>query len=107
MPHSTTFLACLALTVLATTAASAQTVAVYQTTPDLLKALSPGQKLHFSAKAAPAATAPLITVDDTQRFQEIDGFGASLTDAAGWLFAKKLSPEQTEATFKTHRSARG
>jgi glucosylceramidase len=29
----------------------------------------------------------------------IDGFGASLTDAAAWLFAKKLTPEQTGATF--------
>jgi len=27
-------------------------------------------------------------VDDSQRFQQIDGFGASLTDAAAWLFAK-------------------
>ena len=39
-------------------------------------------------------------MDDAQRFQEIDGFGASLTDAAAWLFAKKLTPAQTDATFK-------
>ena len=49
----------------------------------------------------PTRTIPQITVDDTQRFQEIDGFGASLTDAAAWLFAKKLSPAQTEAAFKS------
>jgi len=35
--------------------------------------------------------APLITVDDAQRFQEIDGFGASLTDSAAWLFTTRLS----------------
>ena len=39
-------------------------------------------------------------MDDAQRFQEIDGFGASLTDAAAWLFAKKLTPAQTDAAFK-------
>src|ERR1039458_9478450 len=101
MPRTTMFAACLALAALATAGAGAQSVAVYQTTPDLLKALSQGQKLHFSAKAVPVATASLITVDDTQRFQEIDGFGASLTDAAAWLFAKKLTPAQTDAAFKT------
>ena len=43
---------------------------------------------------------PVITVDDGQRFQTIDGFGASLTDAAAWLFAKKMTPAQTDETFK-------
>jgi glucosylceramidase len=80
-------------------AAGAQAVSVYQTTPDLLETLSERQTLHFSSKASPAASAPLITVDDAQRFQEIDGFGASLTDAAAWLFAKKLTPAQTDAAF--------
>ncbi len=80
--------------------ARAQSVAVYQTTPDLLEALSQRETLHFS-KAGPTATSPLITVDDAQRFQEIDGFGASLTDAAAWLFAKKLTPAETDAAFKT------
>src|SRR5208337_403923 len=98
MPRSTIFAACLALSVLA---ASAQSVSVYQTTPDLLEALSQRQTLHFSVKAGAAESAPLIAVDDAQRFQEIDGFGASLTDAAAWLFAKKLTPAQTDAAFKS------
>src|ERR1035441_2852768 len=100
MPRATMFTACLALAALATAWAGAQSVSVYQTTPDLLEALSQRETLHFSAKAAPPETAPLITVDDAQRFQEIDGFGASLTDAAAWLFAKKLTPAQTDAAFK-------
>src|SRR5580658_3243409 len=79
--------------------ASAQSVTVYQTTPDLLEALSQRQTLHFAGKPAPGA-APVVTVDDGQRFQEIDGFGASLTDSAAWLFAKKLPPAQTDAAFK-------
>jgi glucosylceramidase len=78
---------------------SAQTVAVSQTTPDLREGLSPRGKLHF-AKAAPGANIPVITVDDGQRFQEIDGFGASLTDSAAWLFAKKLPPKQSDTAFR-------
>lgn len=78
---------------------AAQSVAVYQTTPDLLEALSQREALHFSAKGGPG-TLPAITVDDGQKFQQVDGFGASLTDAAAWLIAKKLTPAQTDATFK-------
>ena len=92
--------------ILLTSMASAQSVAVYQTTPDLLEGLSERATLHFAVKAEPASTAPLITVDDAQRFQQIDGFGASLTDSAAWLFAKKLSPAQTDAAFKTLFSRR-
>jgi glucosylceramidase len=106
MSRTTVLAACLALATL-TTVASAQSVSVYQTAPDLSQALTPGEKLHFSAKAGAAATAPLIAVDDTQRFQVIDGFGASLTDAAAWLFAKKLTPAQTDATFKTLFTRKG
>ena len=93
--------ACLGLAILFPAGARAQSVAVYQTTPDLLEALSHCASLHFSSKAAGGAIAPVITVDDAQHFQEIDGFGASLTDAAAWLFAKKMSPAETDAAFAT------
>ena len=91
----------LAVAFLAATGAAAQSVSVYQPTPDLLEALSQRATLHFSPNAGTAPTIPVITIDDAQRFQEIDGFGASLTDSAAWLFAKKLSPSQTDAAFKT------
>jgi glucosylceramidase len=81
--------------------AGAQSISVYQTTPDLLEALSERATLHFSAGDGADAAAPQIIVDDAQRFQEIDGFGASLTDSAAWLFAKKLTSAQTDAAFKT------
>ncbi len=87
-----------ALIFLLPAAAGAQKVAVYQTTPDLLEALSERAALSFDK--AQLQDVPTITVDDAQRFQEIDGFGASLTDAAAWLFAKKLSPDQTARTFR-------
>ncbi|MGC1462410.1 MAG: glycoside hydrolase family 30 beta sandwich domain-containing protein [Terracidiphilus sp.] len=86
--------------------AGGQAISVYQTTPDLLESLSQRNTLRFSAKPDPGQAAPTITVDDGQRFQEIDGFGASLTDAAAWLFAKKLTAAQTDAAFKTLFSRR-
>jgi len=107
MKRPALFSACLALIFLAANAAGAQSVSVYQTTPDLLEALSERATLHFSAKADPAATTPLIAVDDAQRFQEMDGFGASLTDSAAWLFAKKLPEAQADAAFKTLFSRKG
>jgi glucosylceramidase len=41
-----------------------------------------------------------ITVDAGQEFQEIDGFGASLTDSSAWLMAKKLKPEAREKVLQ-------
>lgn len=42
----------------------------------------------FSGERAPALT---IRVDDSVRYQPIDGFGASLTDSSAWLLWNKLS----------------
>ena len=106
MPRSKVLLASLVLAALVPVNLSAQSISLYQTTPDLLETLSQRATLHFSNNAAPGVQLPLITVDDSQRFQEIDGFGASLTDAAAWLFAKKLTPAQTEAAFKSLFSRR-
>ena len=100
MTNRAIFAGCLALAALCAAGADAQKVAVYQTTPDLLEALSPRQTLGFSDKTEKNATLPIITVDDSERFQVMDGFGASLTDAAAWLFARKLTPAQTEDAFK-------
>jgi glucosylceramidase len=91
----------LLICLIAGAAASAQSVAVYQTTPDLLEAMSQRHSLHFSSAANSPPAGPLITVDDAQRFQPIDGFGASLTDSAAWLFAKKTPAAQTDAAFRT------
>jgi glucosylceramidase len=62
---------------------SAQTVRSVVTTADLSRAMAPEPDLAF----APASGAsPLtIAVDDTQRFQIMDGFGASMTDGSAWL----------------------
>jgi O-glycosyl hydrolase len=55
----------------------------------------------FLLQSRPGRNPPAHHRRRRQRFQEIDGFGASLTDAAAWLFAKKLTPAQTDAAFKS------
>jgi glucosylceramidase len=75
----------------------AQTVAAYQTTPDLARALHAEHSLHFSASPGSGLT---IAVDATQRFQTIDGFGAAMTDSSAWLLEKQLSPAQRAGVMR-------
>lgn len=100
MPRRAISGALFVLLVFAIRSAAGQSVQVYQTTPDLLERMAQLDTLHFDRKAAPGANLPTITVDDSRKFQTVDGFGASLTDAAAWLFANKLTPAQTDATFR-------
>jgi glucosylceramidase len=93
-----TILAALLISISGT--ALSQSIAVYETTPDLQEALSRRATVRFTATTAALTTSPVITVDEAQRFQAIDGFGASLTDAAAWLLAKKVTTAETDAAFK-------
>lgn len=43
---------------------------------------------------------PVILIDTAQRFQEIDGFGFSLTGGSAYLLHEKLSAEQRSALLK-------
>jgi glucosylceramidase len=79
---------------------SAQTIEGYQTTPDLLESMSPLADLHLREHHPHGPQPPLVAVDPSRTYQQIDGFGASLTDAAAWLFAKKLPRELTGSTFQ-------
>lgn len=68
----------------------AQTVRSFQTTSDLSSTLAPQPELTFSRSSR---SAPItIAVDDTERYQTMDGFGASMTDGAAWLIHDRLSP---------------
>lgn len=77
--------------------ASAQSVSVVQTTPDLKQALTPQPALSF---AAGAASGKVLTVDDSQRFQTIDGFGAAMTDSSAWLLEEQLTPAQRSEVMR-------
>lgn len=80
----------LALFVVGANFAVAQQVSVYQTTPDLKQALH--REANLSFKNASASGYTVITVDDQQRFQTMDGFGVSLTDGSAWLLHDRIAP---------------
>jgi glucosylceramidase len=47
-----------------------------------------------ASMSPPAQGVPTITVDPSQRFQRIDGFGASITDSSAHLIAESRSRDQ-------------
>jgi glucosylceramidase len=75
----------------------AQSVGSYLTTPDLTHALEPQTALAFTAHPAEGS---VITVDDTQRFQSIDGFGAAMTDSSAWLLEEQLTAAQRDDVMR-------
>lgn len=69
----------------------AQVVHPFQTIADLSQTLAPQTPLRFAA--ASATSAPLtISVDDTARYQKMEGFGISMTEGSAYLLHEKLSP---------------
>ncbi len=81
----------------ATAAPRGPDVAVWITTADHATTLAPSAPAHFDGGKPDNAQ---IVVDDTQRFQEMIGFGASLTDASAWLIQHKLDAGQRDALLK-------
>jgi glucosylceramidase len=75
----------------------AQTVAVYQTTPDLSQALQPQHSLSFASSATGGT---VIAVDDSKRFQTMDGFGAAMTDSSAWLLQDQLTVSQRKEVMR-------
>ena len=70
------------------------TVQAWITTGDQTQLLARGADAAFKPGAKDAT---IIEVDPKQRFQEMVGFGAAITDASAWLMQNKLSPQQRDA----------
>jgi glucosylceramidase len=64
---------------------------VYESSEDLRESLSEKPPLHFRSSRDAGLT---IEVDDSIKYQQIDGFGASLTDSSAWLISQKLTTPQ-------------
>ena len=64
---------------------------VIESSEQLHESLQEKSPLQFGSNRAAALT---IDVNDSLRYQEIDGFGASLTDSSAWLISQKLSGTQ-------------
>jgi glucosylceramidase len=75
----------------------AQQVTVVETDPALHAPMEPKPFIHFIT--GPASSSLTITVNDAQKYQTIDGFGASLTDSSAWLLYTKLTPERRSQTM--------
>ncbi len=78
-------------------AASSHAVQAWETWTDQSRLLAPVRGLAFGNKAA----LPLdISVDAGQRYQEMVGFGAAITDASAWLIQNRMSAVQREALLR-------
>ena len=72
-------------------------VQVWLSTADEKKRLSHEPDIVRDA-AAKAGT--LIEVNAMQRYQDIVGFGAAITDSSAWLIEQRMNPAQREALLK-------
>lgn len=75
----------------AQTGKPAAEIKVYQSSEEKHESLAEKPVLTFRTDRAPALT---IFVDDATKYQEIDGFGASLTESSAYLLKRKLTAAQ-------------
>lgn len=78
--------------------AAGETVDVWLTTPDQTKLLTQGTSLKFSTESNTEAL--VITVDESIKYQQMDGWGASITDSSALLMWDKLSAETRNTLMK-------
>jgi glucosylceramidase len=78
--------------------ASAISVQVVQTTPHGSERMAPQPSVAF-APQAPAGI-PVIEVEDQVAYQQVDGFGAAMTDSSAWLLEDELAPQSTSSVMK-------
>jgi glucosylceramidase len=74
----------------AVTGADPNAVTVVQTSADLSEHLALQPALELSA-TAPAKGVPVIAVNDGVGYQQVNGFGAAMTDSSAWLIERRLS----------------
>ncbi len=72
-------------------------VQAWLTTGDQAKLMARGADARFgAAKPAPV----VIDIDPTKRYQEMQGFGASITDASAFLIQQRMNPTQRESLLR-------
>ncbi|MGD0757635.1 MAG: glycoside hydrolase family 30 beta sandwich domain-containing protein [Candidatus Sulfotelmatobacter sp.] len=83
---------------------SGHSVQIVETTGDRTMLLQPQPSVSFGTAGNPGAL--VITVDNTTHYQQMDGFGGSLTDSSAWLIWNKLSASQQTTLMQQLFSAR-
>src|SRR5436190_16104279 len=71
-------------------------VNMWLTTLDRQEKLTAQAPIVLQSGQASPASGTLITVNPTQHFQRITGFGAALTDSSAYVLSR-LSPDQQQA----------
>jgi glucosylceramidase len=79
-----------------TTNVAGHSINVWLTTKDGKNLLTPQSSLKFTSDDQSNAST-VIDLDDNQLCQQIDGFGASITDSSAWLMYNKMSASQRDA----------
>ncbi|MEW6539260.1 MAG: glycoside hydrolase family 30 beta sandwich domain-containing protein [Pseudomonadota bacterium] len=72
---------------------------VWMTSGDRTRVLSEQPDLTFS-NGSSRPYRPTVTVDPSQRYQTMVGFGASITDASAWLIQTRLTPSARDALLQ-------
>ena len=78
-------------------ASEAPRIEVVESSEDQHETLQEKPALTFGATRTPNLT---ITVNDAVKYQQIDGFGASLTDSSAWLTWNKLTEAQRKEAMQ-------
>jgi glucosylceramidase len=77
------------------TASLGNRVSVWLTTANLQEHITQQKDVSFSTGSGSGVIK--ITVDENKTYQQMDGFGASITDASAWLMYNKMSKSQRAA----------
>ncbi|HZH26496.1 MAG TPA: tetratricopeptide repeat protein [Azospirillaceae bacterium] len=89
-----------------TTQAGAPGVWTWVTTTDAGRLLSPGPAVSVRTPDGSGA-APVLTIDDADLGQRIEGFGAALTESSAWLIQGLAPPRRDELMTRLFDPARG
>ncbi|MBO0779299.1 MAG: discoidin domain-containing protein [Ktedonobacteraceae bacterium] len=73
-------------------------VSVWMTTADLKQHLASQKSASFAT--GNGSSVIKINVDENKTYQQMDGFGASITDASAWLINNKMSKSQRDALMQ-------
>ena len=79
-------------------AVGGEPVNVWLTTHDLSNHLTPQQSLTFAPDNG--SDSSTIDVNENRTYQQIDGFGATLTESSAWLLMTKLTNSQRSAVMQ-------
>ena len=79
---------------LSAASAANEIVQIWETTPDQTKLLEPQPDGMFVTDDG--VELPTIDVDESVTYQQMDGFGASLTDSSAWLISHTLDSSQRD-----------